>query len=314
MVTTVTLNPSLDRTLWVDALRPGELHRVTANREHVSGKGINISLALHAWGHPTRVCGIVAGRTGRRIKEELEQAKIAHDLVSCPGETRTNTKVIERPSGRLTELNEQGPPVAPETAERVLKAVVQGRGKGTFVALAGSLPPGIEPGRYQAMIETLRGGGPVALDASGSALVQGVKGRPDIVKPNVEELEALIGRALPALEDRLRGVRRVHQRGVKMIALSMGPEGAIFSNGQDIVWARSKPIQAKSPVGCGDVLLAGLLFALGRSWAWEACARFAVAAATAAALQEGTAPPPFAEVENALESVTAEQVDGVTIQ
>ncbi len=273
-------------------------------REHPSGKGINISLALHAWGHPTRICGIVGGRTGGRIKEELEQTDIPLDLVECTGETRTNTKVIELSGGRLTELNEKGPEVDAEAVASVLEAAAKGREPGTFAALSGSLPPGVPSDRYRTMIERLKRDGPVALDAAGQALAEGIKGRPDLVKPNVHELEALVGRALPTLQERERGVRELHDMGVRMVALSMGHEGAIFSDGERVVWAKSEPIEVKSPVGCGDVLLAGLLFALIRSWAWSACARFAVAAATAAALQEGTAPPSYAEVEAALQIVT----------
>ena len=303
----MTLNPSLDRTLWVDRLEPGSLHRVALSREHPSGKGVNVSLALHAWGEPTRVCAVVGGRTGERIRQALDRAGIPHDLVTCDGETRTNTKVIERISGRLTEFNEPGPRVAPEIADQVMEAVARGRKEASYVALSGSLPPGVDPDCYKAMIERLKRGGPVALDASGPALKEGIKAGPDLVKPNVEELESLAGKELPRLEDRLWALQRVHEMGVRMVALSMGPDGALFSDGRRVAWAKSEPVDVKSPVGCGDVLLAGLLFALKRSWDWSACARFAVAAATAAAMQEGTEPPPFSEVQAALDIVTVRE-------
>lgn len=306
MVTTVTLNPSLDRTLWVESLTPGTLHRAAMSKEHPSGKGINVSLALHAWGHPTRICGIVGGRTGARIKEELQRTGIPLGLVACDGETRTNTKVIEA-SGRLTEFNESGPKVGAAALETALEAAASGRAHGSYVALCGSLPPGVPAESYRRMIERLRAGGPVALDASGEALVEGIKGRPDVVKPNVDELESLIGRDLPRMEDRLEGVRQVHAMGVRIVALSMGPEGALISDGERVVWAKSAPIEVRSPVGCGDVLLAGLLFSLGKPWEWTQRARFAVAAATAAALQEGTVPPSYADVEAALKSVAVQE-------
>ena len=310
MVTTLTLNPSLDRTLWIDKLTPGTLHRAAMSREHPSGKGINISLALHAWGHPTRICAVVGGRTGRWLREELERTGIPLELVECGGETRTNTKVIELSTGRLTELNEPGPAVSPETAAGLLEAAEKGRKPGSFAALSGSLPPGLPAGTYRTMIERLRRSGPVALDASGTALVEGIKGRPDLVKPNVDELEFLIGRALPGMEERLGGVRRLHETGVRLVALSMGADGALFSDGERVVWAKSEPVQVKSAVGCGDVLLAALLFALERprDWpGWPERARFAVAAATAAAQQEGTVPPSYADVEAALARVSVRE-------
>src|SRR5690606_17132672 len=128
---------------------------------------------------------------------------------------------IELSSGRLTELNETGPHVEQDTVDQAVEAVIRGRKTGSYVVVAGSLPPGVEPERYRAVIRRLKTGGPVALDAGGPALAEGIKGRPDVVKPNVEELESLVGNSLPQLEDRFRALRRVHEMGVRLVALSM---------------------------------------------------------------------------------------------
>ena len=125
VIVTVTLNPAIDRTIWVDRLDPGALHRVQKSRSDVGGKGINVSRALRLWGARTRVVAVVGGEAGKTIRRSLESEGLPGDFITIPGESRINTKVIEAHAGRLTELNEAGPHLDPDVPSQVAEAVAR---------------------------------------------------------------------------------------------------------------------------------------------------------------------------------------------
>lgn len=298
MILTVTLNPAIDRTVWVDRLVPGDLHRIKACRSDVAGKGINVSRALRGWGAGSEVIAVLGGRVGEWIRESLAAEGLWGHFIPVAGESRINTKVVDA-SGELTELNEAGPSLTGSEMDAVAKAIAARAHDASWLVLSGSLPGGVEPGTYRTLIEAARGQQKelqVALDTSGKALALGLEARPDIIKPNREEMQTLLGRSLGRPGDYVAAVREVRARGIHRVVLSLGAEGALFGGPEGTIWGRSAPIAVKSPTGCGDTLLAATLYGLTQGWAWDRCARFAVAAATAAAMLEGTVFPALDQV------------------
>lgn len=318
MILTVTLNPAVDRTVWVDGLHPGELHRVRRSQCDVGGKGINVSRALVKWSCDTAVVAVLAGETGRSIRRMLEAEGLEGAFVVVEGESRTNVKVIEEPTGRMTELNEAGPNLDPSRLDDVTAAIAGRLGSTRWLVLSGSLPPGSPADSYRRLIEAaraLRPGLSVALDTSGTALRLGLAGGdvPSLVKPNRIEMEELLGRPLDDdPNDWKRAAERVRAMGVDRVVLSLGVRGALFAGdpakGEGCFWARSQPVRVASPTGCGDTLLAATLYALSQGWSWERCARFAVAAATAAAALPGTAFPTREQISHSDRLVTTTEV------
>lgn len=308
MILTVTLNPAIDRTIWVESLRPGELHRVRTSQSDAAGKGINVSKALKGWGGETEVVAALGGETGGLIQRSLEADGLSGAFVTIMGESRINTKVVEGPTGRLTEFNEVGPQLTPADLDAVVGAVTGRLDDASWLVLSGSLPQGTPTDTYRRLIGAAREkrpGIPVALDSSEEALRHGIGAAPSLIKPNQDEMEELLGRPLGDKPGEWKkAVDEVKAMGVDRVVLSLAAEGALFAADEGCFWAKSKPVKVASPTGCGDTLLAATLFALTRGWPWERCAQFAVAAATAAATLPGTAFPTLDAIGEAERHVT----------
>ncbi|WP_344520861.1 hexose kinase, partial [Streptomyces rectiviolaceus] len=201
MILTVTLNAALDITYRVPTLTPHASHRVTEVIERPGGKGLNVARVLAALGHDVTVTGFAGGDTGRVLHDRLaREPRVTDALAPVEGATRRTLAIVDAASGDTTQLNEPGPTVTPaewsafrESYEDLLR-----RGM-SAVALCGSLPPGVPVGAYATLVRAARAAKvPVLLDTSGEALRRGVAARPDIVKPNADELAELTGAHEPA--------------------------------------------------------------------------------------------------------------------
>lgn len=289
MIVTVTLNPTLDRTLSVPGLRPGEVHRAQLLREDLGGKGINVSRALSALGIGSLIVGLAAGCTGRRMAEELGAAGYAVDFVETPGETRRNLTIRDEITNNYTKINEPGPFLDPEHCQKLIERVQSLAQAGAIWAFCGSLPPGAPADLYARLIAIVQErGGRALLDSSGPALAAGLTAHPFAIKPNREEAGELLGQTPQEDEADCRAVARLQALGVATVALSRGADGLVLGHGEELVIATPPAVEARSPVGAGDAALAGLLWALLDGCDTATMARRAVACGTAAALQEGT--------------------------
>jgi 1-phosphofructokinase family hexose kinase len=314
VIYTVTLNPSLDRTLTVPQFVYDEMVLASHQRLDWGGKGFNVSRTLQSLGAENVALGFAGGATGQMLGRGLRGLGIATDLVPLSGETRTNTVIIEFASGRYIKVNEAGPAVQPaEQAallDRVRGYLHRGDPRRDLWVLAGSLPPGVPDSFYGDLVGMVQAGGARALlDASGEPLRQGCAAAPFLVKPNAAEAIEFAGAALSAdhlswpegdhLDDTklLSLARPFLDSGVEVVALSLGAGGLLLASGPKAVRANLPPVQARNPVGAGDALLAALAWALERDLSLEETARWGVAAGTAAALDEGVAVVARAEVQ-----------------
>lgn len=283
MILTVTLNAALDITYKVPALTPHASHRVTEVIERPGGKGLNVARVLAALGHDVTVTGFAGGDTGRVLHDRLKrEPRLTDALVPVEGATRRTLAVVDAASGDTTQLNEPGPAVSPaewsafqESYEELLREGT------TAVALCGSLPPGVPVGAYATLVRAARAAHvPVLLDTSGEALRRGVAARPDIVKPNADELAELTGSHEPA-----QATRDARRRGAHAVVASLGAQGlrAVTPEG---TWQAAPPTRVRgNPTGAGDSAVAGLLSALveGRPWPDRLARAVALSAATVAA-------------------------------
>ncbi|MEU5363241.1 1-phosphofructokinase family hexose kinase [Streptomyces sp. NPDC005925] len=281
MILTVTLNTALDITYRVPALTPHASHRVSEVTERPGGKGLNVARVLAALGHRATVTGFAGGATGRAVRERLAgTAGVLDELVPVAGTTRRTIAVVDGRAGATTQLNEPGPAVSPAewsalqaTYERLLASA-------SAVALCGSLPPGVPVGAYAGLVRAARAAGvPVLLDTGGAPLRRGVAARPDIVKPNAEELAELTGSHEP-----LRATRDVRRRGARTVVASLGGRGllALTDEGR---WRAAPPAPVRgNPTGAGDSVCAGLLSGLAEGLSWPDRLTRAVALSTATVL------------------------------
>ncbi|MGV9561093.1 1-phosphofructokinase family hexose kinase [Streptomyces sp. NPDC003480] len=281
MILTVTLNTALDITYRVRALRPHTSHRVTEVTERPGGKGLNAARVLAALGHEVTATGFAGGATGHSLKDQLTRTpKIVDALIPVVGATRRTVAVVDETTGDTTQLNEPGPLIAPQEWSAFLEAYTDLVRSATAVALCGSLPPGVPVGAYAQLVRTARAMGvPVLLDTSGEPLRRGVAARPDIVKPNADELAELTGSHEP-----LQATRDARRRGAHTVVASLGAEGLLAVNAEGR-WRAVPPRRIPgNPTGAGDSAVAGLLSGLVEHLSWPARLARAVALSTATVL------------------------------
>lgn len=188
MIVTVTMNPAIDRTVWLDRLVPGGLNRIRRAQNDPGGKGINVSKTIRALGGDSVAAGFLAGESGCFIERALKEQGIRCDFVYVSGETRTNTKVIEE-NGAMTELNEPGPHIDKKELEELLQKLLGYAGPQTMFVLSGSVPAGVEKSIYADIVRMAREkGAKVLVDADGELFARAAAEGPDLVKPNREEL------------------------------------------------------------------------------------------------------------------------------
>ncbi|MFJ1655914.1 1-phosphofructokinase family hexose kinase [Streptomyces sp. NPDC088337] len=282
MILTVTLNTALDITYRVPSLRPHATHRVSEVTERPGGKGVNVARVLAALGHAVTVTGFAGGATGRQVRDRLasEAPGVVDALVPVAGATRRTIAVVDARTGDTTQLNEPGPVVGPAEWSAFQNVYEELLGSVSAVALCGSLPPGLPVGAYAGLIRTARAAGvPVLLDTSGEALRRGVAARPDIVKPNADELAELTGS-----HDPLRASQDARRRGARAVVASLGAEGLLAHTSEGL-WRAAPPSRAHgNPTGAGDSAVASLLSGLVENLPWPDRLTRAVALSAAAVL------------------------------
>ncbi len=288
MIVTVTPNPVLDRTLTVSEIVINEMTRALETREDWGGKGFNVSRALKALGADSLAMGFAGGSTGAKLAAGLRGLGIATDLVAVAGETRTNIVITNRAGTQYVKVNEPGPTVSVSEAAACFERVEAMARPGDLWALCGSLPPGLPADFYAQLIRLLHERGARALlDTSGEPLRLGLEARPYAIKPNLPEVEALLGHPVADAAALVEAVDTLLKLGITLVALSLGGDGLLLATANTRVWARPPEVAALNPVGAGDALVAGLLWALSEGFPLAEVAAWGVAAGTAAAMREG---------------------------
>ncbi len=264
MIVTLTLNPSVDRTVEVEALDRGSVVRALGVHVDAGGKGINVSRALAAHGVKTRAVVTTGGAEGEHLVALLEADGIDILPVPVPGATRSNIAVVE-PDGTTTKFNEPGAPLDAGQVAACVNAVTSSVSGADWVVASGSLPPGVEPGFYADLARTLRASGALlAVDTSGQALSAVLHAEPALVKPNRDELAESTGIALHTIGDVVDAARQLHSRGARAVLASLGRDGAVLVDDDGAVFGAAPEVVPVSSVGAGDAMLAGFLSAGGR--------------------------------------------------
>jgi 1-phosphofructokinase family hexose kinase len=315
MIITVTLNPTLDKTLSVPALRPGEVHRARFLRQDIGGKGLNVSRALRALGVASIPIGFLGGATGRAMRDGLTAAGYDARFVEVPGETRQNLTLLDESTGVYTKINEPGPTISLEPIAALHALVDELASPSDLWALCGSLPPGAPADLYADLIAAVQARGARAvLDTSETALRLGLAARPAGIKPNSEEAAQALDQAVSSDEEHVAAVRGLCELlapaapPAPVVCLTRGARGLLLASGGKLVMAEPPPVAARSPIGAGDATLAGLLWALLDGCDATEMARRAVACGTATAMQEGTGVGPRALVDELRPQVKVTQV------
>jgi 1-phosphofructokinase family hexose kinase len=291
VIVTVTLNAALDRTVSVPNFQLGHRHRASPGLTLAGGKGINVARALKFLDIPVVATGLVGGRTGTRIVEELTSEAILNDFVRIADESRTSTAVVDPTSASYTEIYEWGPRVEPEELAMLLEKINYLARGADMVVFAGTLPREVSEAFYADAIRDLnRRHVRAVLDSEGVPLRHGVEAEPFLVTPNQREAEGLVGQEFRDDEDFMMALDRIADMGARNVLITSETSSfGLFREERRRVFLRAvaPPVEPISAVGSGDVLLAAFLAARVNERPLEEALRSAVAAGAASTLEVG---------------------------
>jgi len=308
MIYTITLNPALDRTLLIDEMREDVPNRIIREESYAGGKGIDVSKVLTAFGIENRALGFIAGFAGRQLEGQLVRDGTGCSFIPVSGETRINVIVHEIATGRQIIFNSLGPKVKPFELIEIVD-VVKRVEEPEFVSIGGSLPPGAHPEIYRKIIETARlRGAKVVLDVDREALSVGIRGKPDIIKPNIHELSHLSGKKLEKREEILEAARKINRKGVETVLVSMGPKGILLVSDGKAYQAVPPKVEVVNTIGAGDSSVAGFIYGLSKGYDLKESLIWATAAGTATTLRRGTALATRVDVEKIVPQVEVETI------
>lgn len=282
MILTVTLNPCLDKSLFVERNVPIETLRPARVIDLAGGKGVNAARALAALGEPALALMPLGGHPGVDVSDLARREGLAPVVVPIGGRTRTAVTVREEGTGVYWHYLEPGPELDETDRERVREAFREAAARAELVAICGSLPSASAEPLVPWMIETGRVlGRRVALDSHGAGLRQGLAARPWLVKPNREELAAVLGRPLDEERAAWHAVRELAASGINVVLLSAGA-GPLLASWEGEEWEAQAPrVETVNALGSGDSLVAGVFSAVRRGLPPPEALRWGVACGAA---------------------------------
>jgi 6-phosphofructokinase 2 len=274
--------------------------RSARTRYHPGGNGINVARALARLGVPLRCCSIVGGESGNLLLRLLgDRLGEGHHYVTVEGETRVNVTLLQKHPPSQYEVDSGGPEVPPEVLEEVTGCFLTTARDGLAV-LTGSTPPGVPEDTYARLAEQIRAqGGRVVVDAHGRPLQHVLQARPYLVRLNRYVLEMTIKRRLESVETVAAAGREIQAKGVDLVCISLGKEGAILVDAGDSYHCAAPKVRVHSTVGSGDSMVAGMVAAAHQGHGVEEMLRFGVICGSATASHPGTALFTREEVEEA---------------
>ena len=297
-IVTLTMNPALDIATSTERVEPAHKLRCTAPRYDAGGGGINVARAVHALGGEALAIFPAGGAAGEMIEQLLSKEGVAYRAIAIIGFTRESLAVEERQSGDQFRFILPGPEIGPADRERCLDALSAAAPEASYIVASGSLPLGV-PDDFYARVVALakRHGRRLILDTSGAALKQAGRGV-YLLKPSLRELEHLTGSAIRSERDEEAAAREViAQDRAEIVVLSLGARGALLVSQGEIERVPAVSVAARSTVGAGDSMLAGIVLALTRGLSLREAVRFGMAAGAAALLGSGTQLCRLADVE-----------------
>jgi 1-phosphofructokinase family hexose kinase len=289
MIYTLTLNPAVDRELTVPAMEFDSVLRASESRIDFGGKGFNVSRLLKGMNEPSTAVGFLGGNAGELLQKGLQSLGIGTDFVWVSEETRTNVSIVTHSHDHYIKVNEKGPLVDESKQQELLDKIDTLAKSGDWWVLAGSLPPGVTGDIYARVIQVLnKHDARAILDTSGESLKLGCAEKPFLVKPNAEEAHALTGLPMDTPAEIAAGASEIRRMGAQNVVVSMGKEGALLHTAEDTWLVHTPKIQEKNPIGAGDSMVGGLVWALTQEIALKEALGWGVASGAATASLPGT--------------------------
>ncbi|MEG2740458.1 1-phosphofructokinase [Clostridium sp.] len=288
MIYTVTLNPSIDYVIKLDNLKNGEVNRTNEEYVYPGGKGLNVSLILKELEHNNKALGFVSGFTGAYIKDTLISKGLEEDFINLEnGFTRINVKVK---SNEETEINGQGPNIDDLALNKLYEKLDKLK-QNDILVLAGSIPNTLDSSLYENIMERLANKNiKIIVDATKDLLMNVLKHKPFLIKPNNHELEELFNVKLENTKDIITYASKLKEMGAKNVLVSMGKDGALLiSENEEIFISNVAKGEVKNSVGAGDSMVAGFIAGYLNSNSYEEALKLGAASGGATAFSNDLA-------------------------
>jgi 6-phosphofructokinase 2 len=315
-ILTVTLNPAIDVATSVDRIVDTRKLRCSAARRDPGGGGINVARVMQRLGGDCEALYMAGGVPGLTLSAMIEAEGVRATCIGIAGETRENFSVREISTGREFRFVLPGPALAESEWQACLRHLGELAAAPRYLVLSGSVPPGVPDDIYARVARIARERGMrVVLDTSGAPLAAALAAGVFLVKPSLSELCALAGRELEDDAQRLDAARKIiSDGGAAIVALTLGEQGALVVTPDRALRVRGFAVPVSSSIGAGDSFLAAMVWALNRDMAFDETLRYAIAAASASLLTEGTRLCDREEIERIYRELGAADIVAVQAQ
>lgn len=312
MIVTVTMNPSIDISYPLATLKIDTVNRTNKVTKTAGGKGLNVTRVIHDLGGDVLATGVLGGFHGAYIAEELKKAGIKQDFTPIAEESRDSIAILHE--GNQTEILESGPTVSEDEQAAFLEKFEELIKQADIVTISGSLAKGFPSDFYQKLVQIAQQHAvKVLVDTSGESLKQVItaKQKPYLIKPNLEELEALLGQAfsLEELDDIQAALSQPLFEGIEWIVVSLGKHGAIAKYQDTFYRVKIPTIQVVNPVGSGDSTIAGFAYGLSKAMPPMDLLKMCMATGMANAQENKTGHVDPANVKNHFEKITVKKIE-----
>ncbi len=286
MILVLNLNASVDKRYALKDFAKGKVVRATSVQNTAGGKGLHVANVAHALGADVVTSGFVGGKAGEFIEERMAAKGLKGDFTHVAGETRSCLAILTD-DGAQTEILEPGPTVTAEELADFRARYTALLADADVVVASGSVPRGVPKAIYRELIEEAHAHGiPFLLDTSGEALAEALPAKPDFIKPNKDEIEALTGRTVTSESDAVRETRAFADAGIPFACVSLGADGSLAVADGKSYRVHVPRIACKNPVGSGDSFVGGYATALAQGKSPQEALRLAAACGTANAMEE----------------------------
>lgn len=306
MIYTVTLNPSIDYVVKLNNLSTGDINRSSEEYVYPGGKGINVSLILKELGYKSNALGFISGFTGQYIESILNERGLNSDFIKLEnGFTRINVKIK---SSEETEINGQGPNISSEKLDKLYEKI-ESLNEDDILVLAGSIPSTLDEKLYQNIMARIENKGiKVVVDATKNLLLNVLKYKPFLIKPNNIELEEMFNVKLETTEDIVLYANKLKEMGAKNVLVSMGKDGALLVTEDNKVLKSSVAKgEVKNSVGAGDSMVGGFIAGYLKNKSYEEALKLGAASGSATAFSYDLADSNF--INELLEQINIEYIN-----
>lgn len=307
MILTVCMSPCVDVTVELDEFKVGKTNVVKRKALSLGGKALNVAIGVKRLGGDPYITGVMYKENGFMFENALDKEGVPFTFAWNEGRVRENYKFIDR-RAMLTEVNDVGQEVSLENLEEILVAVNSLSARSSVTVLSGGLPRGVDAGYYARLVKAVDERSLKIVDASGQRMFAAVNESVDLVKPNIDELEDTLGRAIESKEDMLSGCYELIDRGAKIVLLSLGRKGAIITDGSHNYYCRSINVAVNSTVGAGDAMVAAAAVGLEQGASLQDILRTGVAAGTASVMSVGQTSFTEEKYKEVLSTLTVKEI------